>query len=251
MGLLIGLLPALGAARADPQGALREQARGTIGSLTQRRYRAALVVGQIALACVLTIGAALLLRSFATVLRVDAGFNPDGLLTWQMNVPDRLKTAAERRAFYIDFFDRLERLPGVVSAGGTTRLPLGSTSVTTTFEVQGRPVTEADRPEVEFRRALHRYLETMQIPLLEGRGFVSATDGPEAPPVVLVNQAMARRFFPDEQAVGRYVQDRRQRTVDGDCWRHRERSTCRASSRSRRPRCTSTTCRIRRWRPSS
>ncbi len=204
VGVLIGLLPALGAAQVDPQGALRDQARGATAGVLQRRYRAALVVGQIALACVLTIGAALLLRSFTTVLSVDAGFNPDGLLTWQMNLPDRLTTAAERRAFYIDFFERLERLPGVVSAGGTTRLPLGSTSVTTTFEIQGRPVTEAMQPEVEFRRALHRYLETMQIPLLEGRAF-SAADGPDAPAVVLVNQAMARRFFAGERAVGRYI----------------------------------------------
>lgn len=204
VGILIGLLPAVGAARTDPQHVLREQGRGAIGSRMQRRYRAALMIGQVALACVLTIGAALLLRSFASVMNVDPGFNPDHLLTWQMNVPERLTTADERRAFYIDFFDRLERLPGVVSVGGTTRLPLGSTSVTTTIDVQGRELPAAARPEVEFRRAMHRYFETMQIPLKSGRGF-DASDGPAAPPVVVINETMARRVFPNQDSVGQHV----------------------------------------------
>jgi predicted permease len=204
VGVLIGLLPALGAASADPQRVLREHGRGAIGGRMQRRYRTWLMGGQVALACTLTLGAVLLLRSFASVMNVDAGFRPDGLLTWQMNLPDRLRTADERRAFYIDFFDRLQRLPGVTSVGGTTRLPLGSTSVTTTIEIQGRPVTEATRPEVEFRRALHQYFETMQIPVRDGRGF-NAGDGPDAPPVVVINDTMARRLFPGERPVGHHV----------------------------------------------
>jgi predicted permease len=204
VGLLISLLPALGAASTEPQRVLREQTRGTTGSRMQRRYRTGLMIGQVALACVLTIGAFLLLRSFASVMGVNAGFRSDGLLTWQMNLPDRLKTPAERRAFYRDFFDRLQGLPGVLSAGGTTRLPLGSTSVTTTIEFQGRPTTDAARPEVEFRRALHRYFETMEIPLIDGRLF-DESDGPDAPPVVVINQTIARRFFPGERAVGQRV----------------------------------------------
>ncbi|HUR35039.1 MAG TPA: ABC transporter permease [Vicinamibacterales bacterium] len=201
VGLLIALVPALGAAGADPQHVLREYGRGAVGGSRQRRYRSALMVAQVALACVLTVGAALLLRSFSSVMRVDAGFRPDGLLTWQMNLPDRLKTAGERRAFYLDFFERLERLPGVLSTGGTTRLPLGSTSVTTTIEIQGRPSTDATRPEVEFRRALHHYFETMQIPLRAGRIF-DDRDGPDAPPVAVINETMARRLFPGSQPVG-------------------------------------------------
>jgi predicted permease len=203
-GLLIGLLPAAGAAGADPQQVLREHGRGAIGSGMQRRYRTTLMVGQVALACVLTIGAALLLRSFASVMNVNPGFASDHLLTWQMNLPDRLNTPDARRAFYDDFFQRLEQLPGVESAGGTTRLPLGSTSVTTTIEIQGREQTVAQRPEVEFRRALHRYFDAMQIPILRGRGFSSA-DGPEAPPVILINATMARRLFPGQDPIGQRV----------------------------------------------
>jgi len=201
VGVLIGMFPALSAADADPQRVLREQGRGTTGSRHQRRYRSALMIGQVALACVLTAGAALLLRSFASVMNLDAGFRSDGLLTWQMNLPDRLTTPDARRLFYVDFFDRLQRLPGVVSAGGTTRLPLGSTSVSTTIEIQGRPSTDATRPEVEFRRALHHYFETMQIPVTQGRGF-NESDGPDAPAVVVVNQTLARRFFQGQTPVG-------------------------------------------------
>jgi putative ABC transport system permease protein len=198
------MLPALSAADADPQRVLREQGRGTMGSRHQRRYRSFLMIGQVALACVLTAGAALLLRSFASVMNLDAGFRSDGLLTWQMNLPDRLTTPEARRLFYIDFFDRLQRLPGVVSAGGTTRLPLGSTSVSTTIEIQGRAATDATRPEVEFRRALHRYFETMQIPVMQGRGF-NASDGPDAPAVAIVNQTLARRFFQGQTPVGQHL----------------------------------------------
>jgi predicted permease len=204
VGVLIGLLPAVGAASTDPQHVLREQGRGAIGSGVQRRSRTGLMIGQVALACVLPVGAALLLRSFATVMNVDAGFNPDHLLTWQMNVPERLVTPEERRVFYRDIFERLERLPGVVSVGGTTRLPLGSTSVTTTIELQGRAQTVAQQPEVEFRRALHRYFETMQIPIRRGRGF-TPSDTAEAPPVIVINETMARRLFPGEDPIGQHV----------------------------------------------
>jgi predicted permease len=206
VGVLIGMLPALSAADTDPQRVLREQGRGTTGSRHQRRYRSALMIGQVALACVLTAGAALLLRSFASVMNLDAGFRSDGLLTWQMNLPDRLTTPEARRLFYIDFFDRLQQLPGVMSVGGTTRLPLGSTSVSTTIEIQGRPTSDAARPEVEFRRALHRYFETMQIPVMQGRGFTDA-DGPDAPTVIVVNQTLARRFFPGQSAVGQHLRN--------------------------------------------
>jgi predicted permease len=204
VGVLIGLLPAVGAASTDPQQVLREHGRGATGGRAQRGYRTALMIGQVALACVLTIGAVLLLRSFSSVMNVDPGFQAEHLLTWQMNLPERLKSADERRAFYRDFFERLERLPGVVSVGGTTRLPLGSTSVTTMIDIQGRPVDAARRPEVEFRRALHRYFDAMQIQVRRGRGF-DAKDGPDAPPVVVINETMARRVFEGEEPIGQHV----------------------------------------------
>ncbi|MEQ1911264.1 MAG: ABC transporter permease, partial [Vicinamibacterales bacterium] len=203
-GLLIGVLPAATAASVSPQSVLQEYGRGTVGSRRHRRYRAGLLIAEVSFACVLTIGAGLLLRSFQSVLDVDPGFATDRLLTWQMNVPDHFRSADERRAFYRDFFGRIEQLPGVVSVGGTTRLPLGSTSVTTRLEIQGRPLAPADLPEVEFRRALHQYFEAMRIPVVRGRGF-NVNDGPAAPPVVVVNGALAQRLFPGVDPIGTFV----------------------------------------------
>jgi putative ABC transport system permease protein len=203
-GLVIGLLPAFHAAGAAPQSMLQEHSRGTTSSRSHRRYRAALIVAEVALAVVLTVGAALLVRSFVSLLNVNPGFEPQQLLTWQMNLPERLGTPEQRRAFYRDFFDRIQRLPGVMSVGGTTRLPLGSTSVSTTVDIQGKPRPPAERPEVEFRRNLHDYFEAMRIPIVRGRGF-STDDGPDAPPVVVINQTMARRLFAGEDPIGQHV----------------------------------------------
>jgi predicted permease len=203
-GTLVGIVPALVAGRADLSHALQGVSRGMIGSASRHRLRSGLVMAEVALAVVLTVGAGLLLRSFDKLLGVDAGFRSANLLTLQMNIPAHLTTPDARRAFYATFFERMEAIPGVVSVGGTTRIPLGSTNVTTTIEVEGRATPTNERPEVEFRRAMHNYFTAMGIPLIRGRGF-TAEDGPTAPPVALINQAMARRVFPNEEAVGRHV----------------------------------------------
>ena len=145
--------------------------RGTVGGALRRRARAGLVVAEVALAVAITTGAVLLLRSFVSVTNVNPGFETSQLLTWQMNLPQHLTNANDRLAFYRDFFARMEALPGVVSVGGTTRVPLGSTSVTTTVQIEGRPVPAAELPEVQFRRAMHNYFETMGIPIRRGRNF--------------------------------------------------------------------------------
>jgi putative ABC transport system permease protein len=161
-----------------------------------------LVVSQVALAGVLAVGALLLALSFTRLLDVNPGFVPERLLTLQMTVPDRVATADERRQFYAEFFERIEALPGVVSAGGTTRLPLGSTNVTTQVMVEGGDPDPARLPEVEFRRAVHLYFETMGIPVLRGRSF-DERDGPNGIPVVVLNQTASRRLFGAQDPIGR------------------------------------------------
>ena len=204
VGIAVGIVPALVAGRTDVQGALQDSTRGSIGSASRHRMRSALVVSEIALALVLSVGAGLLLRSFRRLVNVDPGFRVDRVLTLQMNIPERLATADARRAFYANFFERMEALPGVESMGGTTRIPLGSTSVTASIEIEGRAVAVGDRPTVEFRRALHDYFRTLDIPILEGRSF-TAEDGPSAPPVAVINHTMARRLFPNETPIGKHV----------------------------------------------
>ena len=203
-GVLVGVLPALSSASVHPQASLQDASRGSVGGSLRRRARAGLVVAEVALAVAITTGSVLLLRSFVSVTKVDPGFDTEHVLTWQMNIPQRLTSAAERLAFYRDFFARLEALPGVVSAGGTTRVPLGSTSVTTTVQIDGRPVPVAELPEVQFRRAMHNLFGTMGIPISRGRDF-SPEDGPTAPSVAVINETMARRLFPNQDPIGQRV----------------------------------------------
>jgi putative ABC transport system permease protein len=194
----------MSSAGISPQATLQDHGRGTAGGTVRRRARATLVVAEVALAVALTTGAGLLIRSFLGVMSVNPGFQTDHLLTWQMNIPDRLHTPEERLAFYRDFFARMESLPGVVEVGGTTRIPLGSTSVSTTVQIDGRPVPAAELPEVQFRRAMHNYFSAMGIPIVKGRGF-SLDDGPMAPPIVVINQTMARRLFANQDPIGQRV----------------------------------------------
>jgi putative ABC transport system permease protein len=119
-------------------------------------------------------------------------------------VPARYSDPAARLAFYDDLEARLRALPGVVNVGGTTRLPLGSTQVTTMLEVDGRAVPPAELPEVEMRRAVFDYFQAMEIPVLRGRTF-TREDGPDVPRVAVVNAALAERLFPGEEVLGRRV----------------------------------------------
>ncbi|MDP1569691.1 MAG: ABC transporter permease [Vicinamibacterales bacterium] len=202
VGMLVGIVPALAASTPDVRLALQDTGRGTTGSPARRRMRNALVITEVALAVVLTVGAGLLMRSFSTLLAVDPGFRPENLLTLQMTLPDRLTSPEARQAFYDQMFERLEAVPGVTAVGGTTRLPLGSTSVTTTVVAEGRDVPPGEAPEVQFRRALHDYFEAMGIPLIRGRGFTNA-DAPGTPPVIVINETMARLVFGGEDPVGK------------------------------------------------
>ena len=204
-GLAIGIVPALAASKPELQSTLKSSGRGTTTGRGQRRLRSSLVVAEVGLAVVLTLGAGLLLRSFLSVLAIDPGFRADNLLTLQIALPNSYQTADQRRALYATLFSRLDALPGVIASGGTTRLPLGSTNVTTKIGVEGRSLPPGEWPEVEFRRAVHDYFKAMGIPLLRGREF-TATDGPTAPPVIVINQTMARQLFANEDPVGRRVQ---------------------------------------------
>jgi putative ABC transport system permease protein len=203
-GLVVGAVSALAATGFELSGALRDAGRGAVGAQATRRTRAALVVAEVALAVVLTVGAGLLIRSFVTLLNVDPGFRPESLLTLQMNIPDAYNTPPRRVAYYQTLFARLEAIPGVRAVGGTTRLPLGSTNVSTSIEVEGRDTPESARPEAEMRRGMHDYFTAMGIPLLEGRTF-TREDGPGAVPVAVINRALADRLFGRSSPLGRRV----------------------------------------------
>jgi putative ABC transport system permease protein len=201
-GVIVGVVPALVSTRRGLEAALRDGTRGSTSGPGTRRLRASLVIGELVLAVLITTASALLARSFVAVLGVDPGFRADHLLTFQLTVPARYPTAPARLAYYDDLFSRLTAIPGVIAAGGTTRLPLGSTNVSTQIAVEGHDLPTSQLPEVEFRRAVADYLQAMDIPLERGRMFTH-DDGPGAPGVCVINQAAALRLFPSEDPVGR------------------------------------------------
>ena len=203
-GIIVGSAPALVSIARDLHRSLKDGGRTSTSSPAARRLRASLVTAQIVLAVLLTTASALLARSFLAVMSVDPGFRTERLLTLQINVPARAASAAARVAYYDDLFSRLAAVPGVLAAGGTTRLPLGSTNVTTQIAVEGRDVATPQLPEVEFRRAVGDYLGAMDIPVLRGRTF-TVDDGPTAAGVCVINHAAALRLFPSEDPIGRRV----------------------------------------------
>lgn len=201
-GVIVGMMPGIGASR----GSVREAIGGGVRTTGdgRRRLRGMLVAAEVGLAVVLSIGAVLLARSFISVLNVDAGFNGDRLLTMAMNAPGAYDTGEKRTALYQRLFQRIEAVPGVISVGGTTRLPLGGANSSTQVAVEGRIPPDGQWPEADFRRAVHRYFETMGIAVRRGRIFTDA-DHATAPPVAVINEAFAKRMFGDEDPIGRQI----------------------------------------------
>lgn len=202
---VFGLLPAWRASREQLQDGLRESA-STGGSLGTRRLRTGLVVAEVTLSTLLLIGAGLLVRSYSGVQRVNPGFDPAGVLTMMMTLPDdKYPETYQRRQFYDEAIDRLERLGGVRSAGFVNVLPFSTYDGGTRLTIDGAPTPEPGRePSVSYRIASPHYHAAMRIPLVEGRFFDSG-DSAEGRPVALVNQALARRYLGGRSAVGRRV----------------------------------------------
>ncbi len=196
--LVFGTLPALGASRLDMQEALRQEGRSGTASRGRGRARRVLVAVEIALACVLVVGAGLLGRSFARLAAVDGGFDPEGVLVAELSLPrdaSREVQATTQRAL----LDRLRALPGVESAALAYDDPLSATW-SDAFAIPGRDLK--DEGGAWQRIVSAGYLRTVRVPIRRGRGFTAADD--EAHPrVVLVNEAFARRYFPDADPVGR------------------------------------------------
>ena len=171
-----------------------------------RRATSTLVVVEIALAIVLLTGAGLVLRSFANLLAVDPGFKTAHVLTLDIEVPaDRYEPVEARQAFYRRAFEAIGHLPGVEAAGVAAVTPLTGNNWTVGFERPERPVTAGERPpEVGWQSASGGYFRALQIPLLAGRLF-SGQDSPSSKPVVIVSEAIQRKYFDGEPAVGHTV----------------------------------------------
>jgi putative ABC transport system permease protein len=206
-GVVFGLVPAVEASRFDANGALKETARGSTGGPRSRHVRNAFVAAEVALALVLLVGAGLMIKSFARLQSVDPGFDPNNLLTMRVALPAAKYTEdAQIVAFYRRATERLAALPGVTSAAVINYLPLYSgLGARTSFRVDGRPApAPGDEPSTDVRVADENYFRTMGIPLLKGRNF-TPQEASEDRPVVVINEAMARKHFPGEDPVGKRI----------------------------------------------
>ena len=204
-GIVSGLVPALRASRPDLVPSLKQGERLASGR-GRHRLHDVLVIGEFALAVVLLVGAGLLIQSFLRLQRPDTGFRSDGLLTVTLSLSGATRAESDRRpGFLSELEEAVRALPGVETAAFVNHVPIGGDTWRTGFSVEGRPVPDpADVPRAVMRTATAGYLAAMGIPLVRGRAFLE-TDRRDAPPVVLVNQALARRFWPDADAVGARV----------------------------------------------
>jgi putative ABC transport system permease protein len=202
--VIFGLIPALYAAGTDVNDGLKEGGRGSSASHRRTRSWDVLVAAEVALASMLLIGAGLAMKSFVNLQRVDPGIRPDHVLTFRMRLPtDNLyKSEREQSEFYRRILDKVERIPGIQSAGLTTVLPLGQQNDREYFTIENRPLPPGQSLVADFRRISPGYLSTMGIPLLRGR-LLSNGDVREAPQVALIDETFARQYWPDEDPIGR------------------------------------------------
>jgi putative ABC transport system permease protein len=204
-GLIAGLFPALQASKADVNELLKAQSAARLGQDGMRRALPALMIAELAMALVLLVGAGLLTKSFIRLLDVPRGFNPDGLLALLLRPSyDKYPQGSPQRlAYYQESLARVQALPGVESACLTSFLPFTGPTVRIILQIEGRPQFEQGKePIVEANHISHEYFRTMGIPIRAGRQF-SAQDAAEAPKVAIINETFARRFFPNENPIGR------------------------------------------------
>jgi putative ABC transport system permease protein len=204
-GILFGLTPALQLSRPNIGAMLSDEGRGSAGSRQRHRARSVLVAAQVALSMVLLVGCGLLIHSFMRLRTLDPGFDAKNTLTAQTFLPLAIyPQPAQRIAFYQDALQRLRSIPGVESAAISTALPVLPTHGTP-VRFEGQPEVDlGKRPIMLIESISPDYPKAMRIPLVEGRAFMES-DNSTAPPVAMVNQATVRRFWPNEDPVGKLV----------------------------------------------
>ena len=204
-GVLFGLVPAFAATRGL-SATLKEGGRGAVTSRGGTRVRGVLVVAELALAVMLLAGAGLLMRSFVKLQAVDPGFKVDPALTFDLTLPDaRYKEMDQQIAFFDQLLPRLRSLPGVQAASAVMGLPLSGLDFIISFEVGGRPpVPPSQQPAMQVRVATPEYFSTIGIPLKRGRLFTE-DDRLQTPRVVLITEAAARQYFPNEDPIGKTI----------------------------------------------
>ena len=204
-GIAFGIVPALRASRPSLYSALSSRTHGS-GDPARVRTRQMLVVAEVALALTLLIGAGLLLRSFANLRAVDPGFRPENVLTVDLNLPRSRYGAASRQSqFFAALVERVGALPAVSAVGGVEQLPLSGPQQSTDFRIMdAMPPQPGEEPDAAYVSATPGYFAALQLKLLRGRAL-AASDGAQSPRVAVINEAMSKRFWPNDDPIGKRI----------------------------------------------
>lgn len=201
--VLFGLAPALAVLREDVSKSLKDGDRGSTASAARGRLRDWLVTAEIALALVLLAGGGLLMRTFLNLQHVDAGFVPAHVLTFHTDLPGKRYTnSASFVRFYKDLTERLRALPGVQTVGVTSDLPWTGYDENSSFDIEGRPENLNESVEARYHFVSPDYFRAIGIPLISGR-FYALTDDEKSAKVIVVNSALAQKYFPGQSALGK------------------------------------------------
>jgi putative ABC transport system permease protein len=202
-GILFGLLPALQLSRPDVTAVLKDGGRSGTAGKPRQLARHALVVLQLASSVVLALAAGLLIRSLIELNRIDLGFNPGNVLTAQVQVPaTSYPQAADVVRFHRQVTDAVAQIPGVRAAGSVRVLPLARTIGDWSIKIEGRPYVPEENPNGDFQAVTPGYFEAMGLTLVRGR-FLTSADREDSLPVAVINDTMAARYWPGEDAIGR------------------------------------------------
>jgi predicted permease len=213
-GILFGLIPAFASAKPELTEALKEGGRGSTSGARRNQVRNSLVVAEIALALVLLVGAGLLLKSYARLQNSDPGFDRRNVLTAEIDLPDtkypprgspEYKHGQAIINFWNEALRRVRQLPGVESAAFTIVLPLSGSNTDSSFAIEGRSTGGKEpTPDEELRTISPDYFRVIKTPLLRGR-FFAESDNADAPGVVIINEALAKKYWPSEEALGKRI----------------------------------------------
>ena len=205
-GFLAGILPAIRLTKTNVNDALKQGLGKTDSDSSGGRTRSVLVVSEVALSLMLLVGAGLMIRSLWHLRAVDAGFDPHNILTMTMVVTgNKYSRPIDEIAFYDRVLSKVRALPGVTSAGLIDTLPISQDGSHQPVAIEGRPAQAmSEQPEIDTRSISAGYLNTMHIPLRRGRDFSSA-DAPDRPATAIISESMAKRFWPNEDAIGKHL----------------------------------------------
>ena len=204
-GIVFGIAPALETTSLDVSEKLKEGGRAGVGG-KRRRFRDALVVAEVALALILLVSAGLLLQTLRNLHAIDAGFNPENILTMSTRLPSPKYADPSKRLAYFDaVVQKVRGLPGVAGAGFTSNLPFTSQGYTSGFSLEGRPFAPGTSQNALYREVTNDYLQTLRVRLLEGRLFGN-DDRANSLPVVIINETFKKQYWPNESPLGKRVQ---------------------------------------------